>query len=310
MQTAGALNFLATTVGADWRLATPLIFAATGEAICERAGVLNIGIEGIMLIGAFFGFATTYATGDLALGFGSGMASGLLAAVVFAVFAVTIKANQIVVGVAINLLGLGLTSFLFRTYFVSTRRGVAIARSLDIPFLTYIPYLGAAVFRQNFLVYATVPIVIAAWVFLFRTSYGLTIRAVDEYPQAVDFAGRSVALYRYCAVLIGGVLAGLGGAFLTLAHANQFVENITSGRVFIALAIVVFARWSPIRVFFVSLLFGLFYALQLQLQADPNVRIPYQGLQALPYLTTIVALMLVRSRSNAPRLLGVPYWKA
>ena len=310
MQTADMLNFLATMVGADWRLATPLIFAATGEAICERAGILNIGIEGMMLIGAFFGFAATYATGDLALGFGSGMASGLLAAVVFAVFAVTIKANQIVVGVAINLLGLGLTSFLFRTYFVSTGRGVDIARSLDIPFLSDIPYLGAAVFRQNFLVYATVPIVIAAWVFLFRTSYGLTIRAVGEYPQAVDFAGRSVALYRYCAVLIGGVLAGLGGAFLTLAHANQFVENITSGRGFIALAIVVFARWSPIRVFFVSLLFGLFYALQLQLQADPSVRIPYQALQALPYLTTIVALMLARNRSDAPSMLGIPYWKA
>jgi len=304
------LNVVATTVGADWRLATPLIFAATGEAICERAGVLNIGIEGMMLIGAFFGFAATYATGDLALGFGSGMASGLLAAVVFAVFAVTIKANQIVVGVAINLLGLGLTSFLFRTYFVSTGKGVDIARSLDIPFLSDIPYLGAALFRQNFLVYATVPIVIAAWVFLFRTSYGLTIRAVGEYPQAVDVAGRSVALYRYCAVLIGGVLAGLGGAFLTLAHANQFVENITSGRGFIALAIVVFARWSPIRVFFVSLLFGLFYALQLQLQADPSVRIPYQALQALPYLTTIVALMLARNRSDAPSMLGIPYWKA
>jgi general nucleoside transport system permease protein len=310
MQTAGMLNFLATMIGADWRLATPLIFAATGEAICERAGVLNIGIEGMMLIGAFFGFAATYATGDLALGFGSGMASGLLAAVVFAVFAVTIKANQIVVGVAINLLGLGLTSFLFRTYFVSTGRGVDIARSLDIPFLSDIPYFGAALFRQNFLVYATVPIVIAAWVFLFRTSYGLTIRAVGEYPQAVDVAGRSVALYRYCAVLIGGVLAGLGGAFLTLAHANQFVENMTSGRGFIALAIVVFARWSPIRVFFVSLLFGLFYALQLQLQADPSVRIPYQALQALPYLTTIVALMLARNRSDAPSMLGIPYWKA
>ena len=310
MQTAVMLNFVVTTVGADWRLATPLIFAATGEAICERAGVLNIGIEGMMVIGAFFGFAATYATGDLALGFGSGMASGLLAAVVFAVFAVTIKANQIVVGVAINLLGLGLTSFLFRTYFVSTGRGVDIARSLDIPFLSDIPYFGAALFRQNFLGYVTVPIVIAAWVFLFRTSYGLTIRAVGEYPQAVDVAGRSVALYRYCAVLIGGVLAGLGGAFLTLAHANQFVENITSGRGFIALAIVVFARWSPIRVFFVSLLFGLFYALQLQLQADPSVRIPYQALQALPYLTTIVALMLARNRSDAPSMLGIPYWKA
>jgi general nucleoside transport system permease protein len=204
MQTAGMLNFLATMVGADWRLATPLIFAATGEAICERSGVLNIGIEGIMLIGTFFGFATTYATGDLALGFGSGIASGLLAAAVFAVFAVTIRANQIVVGVAINLLGLGLTSFLFRTYFVSTGTGVDTARSLDIPFLSGIPYLGTALSQQNILVYSTVPIVIAAWAFLFRTSYGLTVRAVGEYPKAVDVAGKSGALYRYSAVLIGG----------------------------------------------------------------------------------------------------------
>jgi simple sugar transport system permease protein len=309
MLTADTLNFISTTVGADWRLATPLIFAATGEAVCERAGVLNIGVEGVMLVGAYFGFATTYATGDLALGFAVGMASGFLITLVFAVFAVTIKANQIVAGVAINLLGLGLTSFLFRTYFVSTGRGVNIARPVDIPFLSDIPYLGAALFQQNLAVYATVPIVIAAWIVLFRTSYGLTIRAVGEHPKAVDFAGKSVALYRYSAVLIGGALAGLGGAFLTLAHANQFVENITSGRGFIALSIVVFARWSPTRVFFVSLLFGLFYALQLQLQADPNVRIPYQALQALPYLTTIVALMLVRNRWDAPSMLGIPYWK-
>ena len=310
MQTASMLDFLSTTVGADWRLATPLIFAATGEAICERAGVLNIGVEGIMLIGAFSGFAASHATGDLALGFGAGMAAGFVTALVFAVFAVTIKANQIVAGVAINLLGLGLTSFLFRTYFISTGRGVDIARPLNIPFLSDIPYLGPALFQQNLLVYATIPVVIAAWGVLFRTSYGLTIRAVGEHPKAVDVTGKSVALYRYSAVLIGGVLGGLGGAFLTLAHANQFVENITSGRGFIALSIVVFARWSPIGVFFVSLLFGLFYALQLQLQADPNVRVPYQALQALPYLTTIVALMLVRNRWDAPSMLGIPYWKA
>lgn len=309
MQTVETLGFLSTTLGAAWRLATPLIFAATGEAICERAGVLNIGLEGIMLVGAFFGFAATHATGNLALGFSVGMASGLLAAFVFAVFAITIKANQIVVGVAINLLGLGLTSFVFRTYFVSTGRGVAIAPSFAIPFLSDIPYLGPALFQQNLLVYATLPLAIAGRALLFNTSYGLTIRAVGERPKAVDVAGKSVGLYRYSAVLIGGVLAGLGGAYLTLAHANQFVENITSGRGFIALAIVVFARWSPIGVFFVSLLFGLFYTLQLQLQADPNVQIPYQALQALPYLTTIAALMLAPSRSAAPHMLGVPYRK-
>ncbi|MDE3176753.1 MAG: ABC transporter permease [Pseudomonadota bacterium] len=310
MSTAATLAFLATTVAASWRLATPLIFAATGEAICERAGVLNIGVEGVMLLGAFTGFATTSATGGLIYGFAAAMAAGFLAGLLFAVFTISIRANQIVVGAALNLLGLGLTSFLFRTYFISTGKGVDIAPPLHIPYLSEIPYLGVALFQQNALVYLTIPLVFAARFLVFRTSYGLTIRAVGEHPKAVDIAGRSVVLYRYSAVLLGGVLAGLGGAYLTLAHANQFVENMTSGRGFIALSVVVFARWSPIGVFFVSVLFGLFYALQLQLQADPTLAIPYQALQALPYLMTIFALMLVRNRSDAPSMLGVPYHKA
>jgi len=238
------------------------------------------------------------------------MGAGFLAALLFAAFTVTIKANQIVVGAAMNLLGAGLTSFLFRTYFVSTGKGVDIAPPLHVPYLSEIPYLGVALFQQNLLVYATIPLVIAARFLLYRTSYGLTIRAVGEHPKVVDVAGRNVTLYRYSAVLIGGVLAALGGAYLTLAHANEFVENMTSGRGFIALSVVVFARWSPIGAFFVSLLFGLFFALQLQLQADPSLKIPYQALQALPYLMTIVALMLVRNRWDAPSMLGVPYRKA
>jgi simple sugar transport system permease protein len=310
MATPETLAVLSTTLGAAWRLSTPLVFAATGEAICERSGVLNIGVEGVMLIGAFFGFAAAFATGDLPLAFAVSVLSGVAAAFVFAVFAISIKANQIVVGAAINLLGVGLTSFLFRTYFVSTGKGVAIAPAIRIPVFSDIPYLGPALFDQNLLVYLTIPVVLAAQFLLFRTSYGLTIRAVGEHPKAVDVAGKSVARYRYSAVLIGGAFAGLGGGYLTLAHANQFVENMTSGRGFIALAVVVFARWSPIGAFFVSLLFGIFYALQLQLQADPEIRIPYQALQALPYLMTIVAMMIVRNRKDAPSMLGTPYRRA
>ena len=309
MDAVATLGFLATTVGAAWRLASPLIFAATGESICERAGVLNIGVEGMMLIGAFTGFATTYATGSLTFGFAAAIAAGLTAALLFAVLAVTVKANQIVVGAALNLLGLGITSFLFRAFFVSTGKGIDIAPPLPVPFLGDIPYLGPALFEQNLLVYLTIPLVLAARLLVFHTSYGLTIRAVGEHPKAVDVAGKSVALYRYSAILIGGGLAGLGGGYLTLAHANQFVENMTSGRGFIALAVVVFARWSAIGIFFVSLLFGLFYALQLQLQAEPELHIPYQALQALPYVVTIVAMMAVRNRSDAPSMLGAPYRK-
>lgn len=304
-----SLGFLATTLGATWRLATPLIFASIGEVFSERAGVLNIGLEGVMIVGAFAGFAAVVSTGSLPLGFAAAMLAGMAVGLVFALFTITIKADQIVVGAAINLLGLGLTAFLFRTYFVSTGRGVEVARPIDIPGLSDLPFFGEALFRQNLVVYSTLVLVLVAVLVLYRTSFGLTLRAVGEHPKTVDVAGRSVAAYRYGAVLIGTGLTGIGGAFLTLAHSNQFVEGITSGRGFIALAVVVFARWSPLGAFVVSLLFGLFYALQLQLQAQPALNIPYQALQMLPYVMTIVALVMVR-KGVTPTMLGVPYNKA
>jgi ABC-type uncharacterized transport system permease subunit len=310
MEDVALLTFAATAIGAAWRFATPLIFASIGELFSERAGILNIGLEGVMLIGAFAGFATVFGTGSLPLGFLVAMLAGIATGLVFGLFTITIKADQIVVGAAINLLGLGLTSFLYRTYFVSTGSGVDIAPAVDIPVLSQLPFLGQALFRQNLVVYSTLLLVPAALFVLYRTSFGLTLRAVGEHPKAVDIAGRSVALYRYGAVMIGTALAGLGGAYLTLAHSNQFVEGITSGRGFIALAVVVFARWSPVGAFLVSLLFGLFYALQLQLQAQPDLPIPYQALQALPYVMTIVALIFVHKKTDTPRMLGIPYRKA
>ncbi len=226
---------------------------------------------------------------------------------IFAFFTITIKADQIVVGAALNLLGMGLTAFLFRTYYVSTGKGIEIAQPVAIPFLSDLPFLGEAFFKQNLIVYSTIIVTILAALLLYRTSFGLTLRAVGEHPKAVDVAGRNVAAYRYGAVLIGTGLAGLGGAFLTLGHSNQFVEGITSGRGFIALAVVVFARWSPVGAFFVSMLFGLFYALQLMLQAQSSIVVPYQLLQALPYIMTIVTLVVVRGKSAAPSKLGQPY---
>ncbi|WP_027997184.1 ABC transporter permease [Sinorhizobium arboris] len=301
------LTFLATLVGAAWRLATPLIFASIGEVFSERAGVLNIGLEGTMLVGAFCGFAAAYATGSIPLGLVAGTAGGMLFGLIFAFFTITIKADQIVVGAALNLLGMGLTAFLFRAYYVSTGKGIEIAQPVHIPFLSDLPLLGEAFFRQNLIVYSTILVAIAGSLVLFRTSFGLTLRAVGEHPKAADVAGLNVAGYRYAAVLVGTGLAGLGGAFLTLGHSNQFVEGITSGRGFIALAVVVFARWSPTGAFCVSLLFGLFYALQLMLQAQSSIVVPYQVLQALPYLMTIITLVVVRGRSAAPAKLGQPY---
>ncbi len=308
MEDIVSLGFIATTLSATWRLATPLIFASIGEVFSERAGVLNIGLEGVMIVGAFTGFAAVVASDSLPLGFAAAMLAGMAVGLIFAFFTITIKANQIVVGAAINLLGLGLTAFLFRTYFVSTGRGIDVARPIEIPGLSDLPFFGEALFRQNLVVYSTLLLVLVAVLVLYRTSFGLTLRAVGEHPKTVDVAGRSVAAYRYGAVLIGTGLAGIGGAFLTLAHSNQFVEGITSGRGFIALAVVVFARWSPIGAFLVALLFGLFYALQLQLQAQPALHIPYQALQMLPYVMTIVALVMVR-KGVTPTMLGVAYNK-
>ena len=301
------LTFAATLAGAAWRLATPLIFASIGEVFSERAGVLNIGLEGTMLVGAFCGFAAAFATGNVPLGLVAGIAGGMFFGLIFAFFTITIKADQIVVGAALNLLGMGLTAFLFRTYYVSTGKGIEIAQPINIPFLSDLPFLGEAFFKQNLIVYSTILVTILAALLLYRTSFGLTLRAVGEHPKAVDVAGRNVAAYRYGAVLIGTGLAGLGGAFLTLGHSNQFVEGITSGRGFIALAVVVFARWSPVGAFFVSLLFGMFYALQLMLQAQSSIVVPYQLLQALPYIMTIVTLVVVRGKGAAPSKLGQPY---
>lgn len=301
------LGFIATLVGAAWRLATPLIFASIGEVVSERAGVLNIGLEGTMLMGAFCGFAAAFATGSILLGLAAGVLGGMSFGLIFAFFTITVKADQIVVGAAINMLGLGLTGFLFRTYYVSTGQGVQIAQPVRIPWLSDLPFLGEALFQQNLIVYSTILATVLVTILLYRSSFGLTLRAVGDHPKAVDMTGRSVSAYRYGAVLIGTGLAGLGGAFLTLGHSNQFVEGITSGRGFIALAVVVFARWSPVGAFFVSLLFGMFYALQLQLQAQPILNIPYQLFQALPYLMTIAALVLVRGKNAEPRKLGQPY---
>lgn len=310
MEHFNLLVFLAVTLAAAWQTATPIIYAAVGEIFTERAGVLNIGIEGTMLIGAFVGFATTDLTGSLALGFTVAIAAGMLTGLLFACFTVTIKANQVVVGVALNLLGLGLTSFLFRTYFVHTGSGVPNMPAVHIPILSGLPFFGVALFQQNIIVYLSLAVAFLARFVLFSTSFGLTLRATGDHPEAVAITGRSVVLYRYGAIMIGSSLAALGGAFLTLADVNQFVEGMTDGRGFIALAVVVFSRWSPVGAFFVSLIFGLFYALQLELQAQPSLGIPYQALQAMPYILTILALVFVHNKQDAPRTLGVPYNKA
>ena len=289
------------------RMAAPLTFTAVGETYGERAGVINIGLEGLMLIGAVVAYAVAFASGNIWLGVLAAGLAAMIFGVLFGVVTITLGANQIVAGAALNLVGLGLSSFIYRAFFGTvTDRAIQPLEAVKIPLLSQIPVLGPVLFEQNMLVYMALLLApLAAWV-LNRTMLGLAIRSVGEHPKATATAGLSVIGLRYGAVAFGALLAGVGGAYLSVAYANQFVENMVAGRGFIALAIVVFGRWSPLGALWASLLFGFTFALQLRLQAA-NIQIAYQFLQILPYVATIVAMILLRGQSAQPKALGIPY---
>lgn len=303
------ITVLQAVLAATWRMATPLIFAAIGEMFTERAGVLNIGLEGVMLGGALSGFVAVFFTGSLGAGLAGAILMGLLFGLLFALFTVTLKTDQIVTGVALNLMGLGLTGFFHRSLFGGSSQRAITFESIPIPVLSQIPFVGEIFFRHNLLVYAAFLLVPLASFVLYKTDFGLSIRAVGEHPRAADTAGIDVTRVRYASIIIGSVLASIGGAYLTIAQTNQFVEDMVSGRGFIALAVVVFGRWTPGGILGAALLFGVFFALQLRLQAMSALQIPYQALQVLPYLATIVALVAMRRHSAAPAALTVPYEK-
>lgn len=305
-----SMLFLQSILAATWRMATPILYAAVGEVFSEKAGIINIGLEGVMLIGAFSAYSVAFESGSLWFGLLAAILAGILSGLIFAIFTITIKANQIVVGAAFNMIGMGITGFLYRTMYTesATTLNLKTFPNLDIPFLSSIPFFGEVLFRHNIMVYATLLIVPLATFVLYKTAFGLSIRAVGEHPKAADTVGVNVLRMRYLSVMIGTALAAVGGAFLVLAYADQFVEGIVSGRGYIALAVVVFGRWKPWGTFWTSLLFGAFYALQLRIQTMPHVAIPYQFLQALPYVATLVVLIgFNKNRVKSPKMLGVPY---
>jgi simple sugar transport system permease protein len=292
---------------ATLRMAAPLTFTAVGETWAERSGVINIGLEGLMLIGAIVGYAVAWSTGSV----WTGVAAAALVAggfgALFALVTVTLGANQIVAGAALNLIGLGLSSYLYRAIFSTVAdRAIVPLGPVEIPFLSDLPFVGPVLFQQNALVYLAIAVALGSAWLLNRTMVGLAIRSVGEHPKATATAGLSVVRLRYAAVIAGGMLAGVGGAYLSVAYANQFVENMVAGRGFIALAIVVFGRWTPTGALLASLLFGFTFALQLRLQAQ-DMQIPYQFLQILPYVATIVVMILLRGQTAQPRALGVPF---
>ncbi len=279
------IAFLASTAGA----ATPLVLASTGELVAERAGVINLGLEGVMLVGAVAGFSTALHTGSMTLGLLASLVAGAAMALVFAFLVLTLQTNQVATGLALTLFGLGLSAFLGRDLVGKT---VAPLPHLDIPVLSSLPFVGPLLFRFDALVYLSLVLVAVTGWMLARTRIGLLIRAVGEAPHSAHAIGMSVVKLRYATVLFGGALAGLGGAYMSLALTPMWVEGMTAGRGWIALAQVVFATWKPRGLLLGAYLFGGVTVLQFHGQGL-GIAIPSEFLSMLPYLATIVVLVII-----------------
>ncbi len=299
-------------LAATLRFATPLAFAAVGGIFSERSGVVNIGLEGMMLTGAFFGVWGAVWSGTWIVGILMAMLFGGLLALIHAVFSIHLRADQIVSGFAVNLLALGVTGFLFSSIYPSgIPSGVSRVPNVGLGFLDRIPVVGAFlddVFGSlNLLVWVMFAVVALAYVVLFKTRIGLRIRSVGEHPKAADTVGISVYRVRYAAVVASGVLAALGGAYLSIGFVGTFAENMTSGRGFIALAAVIFGKWRPGWAFAATLLFGFGFALSIPLQREADVS--ENLISTLPYVLTLVALVGLIGRSVPPAAVGRPYVK-
>jgi ABC-type uncharacterized transport system permease subunit len=287
---------------------TPLLLAAAGELIAERAGVLNLGVEGMMIMGAACGFAGAYVTGSTFVGAICGILAGAALSVVFAVLTLGLAVNQVATGLALTILGIGLSG-LIGSGFVGER--ITAAPHLYIPLLTDIPFIGRILFGEDPFVYLSIALVIGIWWFLYKTRPGLVLRAVGDNHTSAHALGYPVLKIRTLAVLFGGACAGLGGAYLPLAYTPFFIPGMTAGRGWIALALVVFASWRPGRLVAGAYLFGAVTILQLHAQGA-GLGIPSQLMSSLPYLATVIVLVLIsRARatagSAAPASLGMVF---
>lgn len=314
-------TFVVALVTAAIRLAVPITLATLGEIITERGGVLNLGLEGVMVMGGVVGFMVAYAlqSGPLAgisswLGLAAGMVAGMLMGLILAVLSVTLRADQVIVGVTLVVFGGGTANYLYRQAFSSLTARTNGLPTLPIPGLSEIPVLGPILFNHDATVYLTALLVFVVSFLLFRTTWGLRIRTMGENPAAGETSGLGVNRTRYAAVLLGTALAGLGGAVLTVVQLRMFREGIMGGRGWIAVALVIFARWQPSRALLGALLFGLANSIQYRIQALSQVgrgtgTIPYEFLLMLPYILTLVVLWFRTGRGAAPEVLGRPYVK-
>jgi len=293
------------------RISTPLILATLGELINERSGVLNLGIEGIMLLGSMVGFTVAFYTGSLWLGVVVAILVGAVAGLVMSFLAVVLGVSQHVSGIGMTLLATGLAFYFYRLIFgqPGVPPNIVPFEALPIPLLADIPFIGPVFFDQNVITYIAYLVVPLTAFVLYRTSWGLNLRTVGENPRAADAAGISVWGMRTQALVIGGGLMGLAGAYLTIAQFNAFTFGVVSGRGWVAIALVVFGQWNPWRCAAGALLFAALEALQLRLQATNILHVPYPVLLMMPFVLTIVAMALVSRNARAPASLLIPFRK-
>jgi simple sugar transport system permease protein len=290
------------------RLATPLLIAAMGELVVERSGVMNMGVEGMMLTGALVGYMVSLSTDSNWVGILAAVLSGALLALILAFMSITLKVDQTVTGLALNLLASGLTLFIFRAFYDRDNTVNQLFQVVPIPVLSKIPYLGEILFSQKpptYFAFLCVPVIAF---FLNRTRIGLALRSTGENPHAVDTRGLNVDALRYMAVIFGGMMAGLAGSFLTNGISSRFMPEMTAGRGWLAIIIVIAGNWQPGRMLAATLIFAFLDAFQFTLQGV-GTDIPFQLLLAMPYVIALIALMSRRVRSRMPGVLGVPYVK-
>lgn len=303
-------TFLTSIILATVRMAVPLLFIAMAELYSERAGMVNIGLEGLAAVGALGGFMLAYTTGNVWLGILCGALAGALVNMVYAFATITLCANHTVYGMAVNLLAPALASFIYRVYFGtgSSLMQITLMPGVGIPVLKDIPFFGPLLFDQTPMVYLAFALVIFTVIFFSKSKAGLNYKAVGEHPKAAATLGINVIGVKYLSCLICGALAGMGGAYLTTCYSTTYTEGIVSGRGFIALAAVIFGRWTGGGVLVACLFFGLCDALQIRLQVT-NVGVPYQFFQMIPYIATVLVLTLVGSKKSGPKANGLPYRK-
>lgn len=303
-------GFLAATIVAS----TPLLFATVGEIVTEKAGLLNLGVEGLMLIGAIMGFVAAFATGDPVMGVLGAAVAGAAGGLIFAFLTVSLRANQVVTGLTLTIFGAGFASFMGKTYvgLVVPKAVKSFFAPVSIPLLGDIPFIGPIFFQRDVFVYFGYLVVILVTLYFYKTRAGLNLKAVGESAAAADASGVNVTLYKYVHTCVGGALCGLGGAYMSLVMMSVWQENVVAGRGWIAVALVIFASWNPIKAFIGAFLFGGLSILGFRLQSM-GIHISQYWVDMLPYAATIIIIILSakknRKENQPPSDLGIPYFR-